>query len=168
MTAASDKSGVERLLDVALYAPLGFALSADDTVAQLAAKGRKQIAFSRTLGKAALRGLARNGAPSAASPAGGATKKAPPASKKAKAPMAKKSKAPASPKPSKTGAASKKAETAKKATSIAGYDDMTAREIITLVPTLSSAQASWVRTQEASGKARVTVLRALDAKDAGA
>jgi len=47
---------------------------------------------------------------------------------------------------------------------IAGYDDMTAKEVISEVSRLSPAQAETVREHEAANKKRKTVLRALDAR----
>ncbi len=47
---------------------------------------------------------------------------------------------------------------------IAGYDELTAKEIIGEVPGLSPAQCATVRSHEASHKKRKTVLAALDAR----
>ena len=65
---SGEKSVIERMLDAGLYAPLGFLLTRDETIDGLAAAGREQIAFSRSLGRAALKGLARGTKPAAAGP----------------------------------------------------------------------------------------------------
>lgn len=49
--------------------------------------------------------------------------------------------------------------------SIAGYEELTAREIIALVKNADRATARWIRAAEEQGKQRVTVLRALDNRD---
>lgn len=64
---AGDKSQVDRLLDAGLFAPLGFLLTRDETIADLAAAGRKQVAFSRSLGRAALKGITKGTQASSAS-----------------------------------------------------------------------------------------------------
>lgn len=113
-------SPVDRLLDAGVFVPLGFLLKRDEVVQDLAAAGRKQIAFSRSLGRAALRGLTK-------------ARQAP-----AQAP--------------------KTADAA-----VVGYESMTARELITTIPTLTAEQLTRLRTQETEGKNRVTVVRAIDA-----
>jgi len=57
-------SPIDRLLNVGLFAPLGFLLGPDKVVSDLAAAGRKQVEFSRSLGRAALKGLTRGAKPS--------------------------------------------------------------------------------------------------------
>lgn len=54
-----DKSSIERLLDISVYAPLGLVLTRDEAIDELALTGRKQVAFCRSLGRAALKNLAR-------------------------------------------------------------------------------------------------------------
>jgi hypothetical protein len=58
MPEPDDKSTAERLLDLALYAPLGLALSVADAVPDLARKGRSrlgpQMALARTVGQLAV------------------------------------------------------------------------------------------------------------------
>lgn len=126
MSQDQPTSPLERLLNLGVYAPVGFLLDPDKTVAELADAGRKQLAFTRSLGQAALKSVARGLAPNAETAAAPST----------------------SPEP------------------VPSYDTMTAREIIELTKTCSDAQASWMRAQESSGKKRVTVLRALDARSA--
>jgi len=90
-----------------------------------------------------------------------------PAEKKAAKPKAKRAKAPA--KAAKTSRAkAKKKPAAKKGSKklvmpIAGYDELTAKEVISEVSRLSPAQAETVRAHEAANKNRKTVLAALDA-----
>jgi len=127
---------VDRLLDVGIYAPLGFLLTRQDAVADLAAVGRKQIEFSRSLGRAALKSIARGAQP---------------------------------PKPGTGSAASRTVEKQDSgdkmdAGAIAGFENLTAKEIIGLISSCSDAEAAWIRRSETASKNRVTVLRALDAR----
>lgn len=141
-TSTSDRSPIERALDVGVYAPLGFALEFRRLVPELAEAGRQQVAFSRSLGKAALSTLgkaaaARNSeAPSnAAAPAKKAAAKKP---------------------------AAKKAAAKKPASGVIdGYDGLTAREIIALSAAATAPQRTWMLKQEQGGKKRKTVLKAL-------
>lgn len=54
-----DKSVIDRILDAGLYAPLGFLISRDQVCDEVVVAGRKQVAFARSLGRAALAGFAR-------------------------------------------------------------------------------------------------------------
>ena len=129
-----EKSPIDRVLDATLFAPLGFLLTRDETFETLAAAGRKQIAFSRSLGRAALKGIARG----AQGPEGGPTP----------APKAKAS----GPDRTKPGA------------TVDGFAEMTAKEVIAFIATCSDAEAMFIREAELAGKNRVTVVRALDAR----
>jgi len=60
--------------------------------------------------------------------------------------------------------ASRKAKS-KNTAVIPNYESLTAREIIGLARDCSEAQAAWIRAQESAGKQRVTIIRALDARD---
>lgn len=55
-----DKTRLERLLEAGVYAPVGFLVTRSKTVPDLAKAGRKQIAFAQSLGRAALKTLARS------------------------------------------------------------------------------------------------------------
>ena len=49
------RSAVEQVADAVLYAPLGLALEARRLFPEMAARGRRQILFTRTIGKYAVR-----------------------------------------------------------------------------------------------------------------
>lgn len=153
MTEARDgdrRHPFDKALDLGVFAPLGFALEFRRVVPELAEAGRKQVAFSRSLGKAALNTIARAAADRGAARAGSA-----PASNGAAAPTT----------PREAASAPKTAPAAPTASgAVAGYDEMTAKEIIALARDASAKQRSWMRAQEEAGKARVTVLRALGAE----
>lgn len=133
------RSPIERALDVGVYAPLGFALEFRRLVPELAEAGRQQVAFSRSLGKAALSTLGKAAAARGAEPASASTvaKPAPTAERPAKE---------AAPAP--TGV-------------VDGYDGLTAREIIALSAAASAPQRAWMLEREKSGKNRKTVVKAL-------
>jgi len=50
-------------------------------------------------------------------------------------------------------------------TAVPGYEELTAKQVIALIASCNDAQASWVRDAETEGKHRVTVIRALDARE---
>lgn len=131
-----DKSPLERAIDFAVFAPLGFALEFRRLVPELAEAGRRQVAFSRSLGKAALSSVAK------------AAERRTNTSHAASAPS------PPSPSP--------RAESPAASAAVAGYDDMTAREIIDLARDAAEASVAWMRDQEMAGKRRKTVLSALE------
>ena len=58
-SSAADKSPIERVLDAGVYRPLGFLITRDQDCDDLALAGRKQVAFARSLGRAALKGISR-------------------------------------------------------------------------------------------------------------
>lgn len=49
---------------------------------------------------------------------------------------------------------------------VSNYGDLTAAEVIVIVRSAGPETLAWVRSAEEQGKARVTVLRALDKRDA--
>lgn len=123
---------LERLLDVGLYAPLGLLTKRGGVVRDLAAAGRKQAAFSRSLGRAALKAVAAGSraAQSAAQQPSGERRSA---------------------------TQSEQASVAE----ITGYSALTAREIVAMIPACTTEQREWIQATEQAGKARVTILRAL-------
>jgi hypothetical protein len=135
--SASGKSTIDRILDAGVFAPIGFLVTRDAKSGELAKAGRKQVAFARSLGRAALKGVSRGIRPSQAMSVATPT-------------------APATP----------TVETPAPATPIGveGYSEMLARDIITMVRTGTPEQAEWIKAQETAGKKRVTVLRAAQAR----
>lgn len=137
-------SVIDRLLEAGVFAPLGFVLKRHEVVPELAKAGRQQIAFCQSLGKAALSTLLKQQEGTVKQQEGTTPKEAP----------AKDIKRPTSTAPSKSSNVA-----------IAGYESLTAREIIAMVPGCSAEQAAWIRSAESTGKKRVTIMRALDARD---
>ena len=142
--SASDKSTIDRILDAGVFVPIGFLVTRDATSGELAKVGRKQVAFARSLGRAALKGMSRGIRPSQATSAA--------------------TPAPATPVPTTPAPATPAPATPAPATPVVveGYSDMLARDIIAMVRTSTPEQAQWIKVQETAGKKRVTVLRAAD------
>ena len=137
--SASDKSTIDRILDAGVFVPIGFLVTRDATSGELAKVGRKQVAFARSLGRAALKGMSRGIRPSQATSAA--------------------TPAPATPVPTTPAPATPAPATP---VVVEGYSDMLARDIIAMVRTSTPEQAQWIKVQETAGKKRVTVLRAAD------
>ena len=134
--SASDKSTIDRILDAGVFAPIGFLVTGDARCGNLAQVGRKQVAFARSLGRAALKGVSQGMRP-------GETTSA------------------AAPTPAPTTAVRSMPQAPPEA-AVEGYNGMTARDIIALVRASAPEQAQWIKSQETAGKQRVTVLRAVD------
>lgn len=134
----NQRAALDRVLDLGLFAPLGFALEFGTVVPELAKAGRRQVDFSRSLGRAALRAISR----SASAPA-------PTAAGKAGAPL-----------PDSRGAT--KVEDLAEDSAVDDYDVRTARDLVAFVPQASTAQVRWMLDREQAGKNRVTVIRALE------
>lgn len=57
--SGEQRCSLDRLLDAGLYAPVGFLVRRDAAVSDLAEVGRKQLAFSRSLGRAAIKSITK-------------------------------------------------------------------------------------------------------------
>lgn len=136
---------LDRLLDLGVYAPLGLALEFQRLFPELAEAGRKQVNFSRSLGKAAL------GTVMASRNSGART-----ASAKNSSPSEKASEAQAkSPKTDKRASS-------KSTVGIDGYGGLTAKDVIAIVRVSDEDTLAWIVRTESAAKSRVTVLRAVD------
>lgn len=146
-----ERNPFDRLLDVSVYAPLGFALEFRRLVPELAEAGRRQIEFSRSLGRAALRTMARSGATAAQGSARAARNDAVPSSARSgpAQPHAAPPSAPPIP-PSDVEA------------SVEGFDTMNARTAIAQARRATAAQLAWMRERELATKKRTTVLDAIE------
>lgn len=67
--ASAGKSAIDRALDAGVYAPIGFLIRRTEVCDDAVAAGRKQVAFARSLGRAALKGFARGTTPAASAKA---------------------------------------------------------------------------------------------------
>ena len=132
-----DKSTFDRILDAGVFVPVGFLVTRHASRDDLAKAGRKQVAFARSLGRAAIKSVRRGRGPAQTAP----------------------TVTPTQPSASTTSSNSRTAPPL----GVDGYDEMTARDIVALQRTCEPAQALWIKSQETAGKQRVTVLRAAQA-----
>jgi hypothetical protein len=141
--AEDPPSTARRLLDVGVFAPLGFVLEYRSMVPKLSEAGRRQIAFTQSLGRAALRTIARR----TTSRVGSAPVRevTGPDSGTVPAPVD---------------------EVPREEAAVEGYDTMTARDIIVLIEASGTARVEWIASRESIAKKRVTVLRAVESRRA--
>lgn len=142
-----ERNPLDWVLDLSVYAPLGFALEFRRLVPELAEAGRRQIEFSRSLGRAALRTMAQSGATSAAAPQR--------TSRAATAPD------------QDAGTTAAGAESGDSAAPVPeepveGFDAMNARAAIAAARGATVAQLVWMRNREIATKNRTTVLQAIE------
>ncbi|MGA3219964.1 MAG: hypothetical protein ABSE77_12950 [Acidimicrobiales bacterium] len=179
----SPKSPAERVLDLAVYGPLGMALSIAEAMPAMARKGRSrlapQVGLARTVGQLAvqqgyrqLRGMAASGPaipflsrrPATGDVARGPHVAAPPApgprphgaNPLAPAPRAR---AASRPRPARTAAASpaRKAPGAAEL-AIPSYDSLSATHVVQRLAGLSHDEVAAVRAYEAATRGRRTIL----------
>lgn len=168
------------LLDVVLYAPIGFVYEYRNVLPRLVKKGRSQVQLGMFLGRmAASKGGA--GAERATADAlttlatvaargitefGQAVGLAPPEDDAPPIDVVEIDQAP-QPAPKEAVGKKKPEKAATKSSGgprlpIAGYDELTAREIVALLDDLTPAQRTRLRTHETSNRNRKTVLAKLD------
>lgn len=176
--ASKEKDDLD-LFDVMLYAPIGFVYEYRKVLPQLVKKGRSQVQLGMFLGRmAASRG--GSGAERATADAlttlatvaargitefGQAVGLAPPEDEPPPIDVVDVDEV--APARAKNTAKTKPMSTPKKATGgprlpIAGYDDLTAREVVALLDDLTPAQRDRLRSYETSNRNRKTVLAKLD------
>ena len=127
----ASRTPVEQLLDLWFYAPVGFLLDYRRVIPELAQHGRSQIDFSRSLGRAAIRTVAKSGREQVVA--------RPERAKRA---------SPSSPMP--------------ETEAVAGYDDMTAKQVLEILPDTSVAGRRWMLQRERAAKQRKTVIAGLE------
>lgn len=167
------KPPVDAALDVLLYAPLGFALEARSLLPKLVERGRNQVSMAKVMGQFAVQqgqveatkrlgpvqeqlrgqvgsvladlGLAsRPGPPPSPRPEPRATATSTPAEAASPAP---------SPVPEPAGEAADPADLA-----IPDYDSLAASQVVPRLRALSSDELEAVRSYEAAGRGRKTIL----------
>ena len=181
---AAEPSPLDPLLDLFVYAPIGMVYEYPDVLETLVKRGKSQVQLAKLFGQFAksnegaagvnlddalgfatqLLGKVVGDATEAVNSmlAGSASPAKPEAAAPAKAPLATTTAKPAHvpPEAPKAPMASKTTKRPVKAP-IAGYDSLTARDIIALLPDLSTSQLAATKRYERSHKARKTVLAQL-------
>ena len=151
MAGEERDDSVDRLLDLFVYAPIGLLSTGGDQIDELAAKGRERAAVARTLGAFALAGvdqritasvsdlesMAREFLRIVVESAGPVARREPTASDPT------------------TGDPTGRADIDDV---IAGYDDLTAKEVIARLAALDDASLARVESHERSHRNRSTVL----------
>ncbi len=135
---SDEKELADKALDLFLYVPVGIAYEVADAIPRLARRGRGQVGLARLVGNAAAnRGQSElhKLAGTAFSVIGGLLDEEPTTN---------------------AGPAGSNASVP------AGYDDMTAAEVVAALDGCSPAQLRAVSARERSGKNRITVLRRVD------
>jgi hypothetical protein len=187
------KNPIEQALDVFVYAPLGFVLSARETIPQLAEKGRQYAAAARMMGEFAI-GQGRDQAEKAVRQAGDQASQTlsivgnlsggrrPPAPRQAPAPPLppEPTTAPTPPPAPEAAAASPPAEGGEPGgngavaprpsadnLAIPGYDTLSASQVVQRLGGLSAEELEAVRAYEQSGRSRKTILARVEQLQSG-
>ena len=183
---SSHKNPIEQALDVFVFAPLGFVLSARETIPELAEKGRQYFAAARVMGEYAI-GQGREQAEKAVRQAtdqagqtlsvvGGLSGRRPvrrpsapprPTTPAAPAPpaSAEGTTATARDDPSGNGVAPTRSTAQNLA--IPGYDTLSASQVVQRLSGLSVDELEAVRAYEQSGRKRKTILARVDQLQSG-
>ncbi len=141
------KAFVDRLVDLAIYAPIGLLYEYPDVLPRLVAKGKSQVQLARVLSQMAGRAAEPNVA-SGLTELGRAFGLAP------RVPQPPAAEAQTSEEPEPTAAVAPDP-----GEPWPGYDSMTARDVVARLPHLDEATRAAVGDYEASNKQRSTVLR---------
>ncbi len=175
--ASKEKSDELDLRDVMLYAPIGFLYEYQKVIPQLVKKGRSQVQLGMFLGRMA---ASKGGASAEKVTAdalttiatvaargitefGQAVGLAPPDDEAPPVDVVETTEiTPPPPPPAPKAIKTKKAAPKTPRLPIAGYDDLTAREVIALLDDLTPAQRKRLRTHEVENRNRKTVLAKLD------
>jgi len=175
------KNPLEQALDLFVFAPIGFVLSANETIPELAEKGRQYVAAARMMGEFAI-GQGRGQAEKAARGAAGQADRTlsavglrrPEATPPAPRPASPEPPAGTVPPPAPEGAAAR-VEAATESGSagngrvtgpspsadslaIPGYDTLSASQVVQRLGGLSEEELEAVRSYEESGRRRKTIL----------
>ncbi len=176
-----DTTPGEQLLELLVYAPIGLLYEYDEVVPKLVKRGKSQVQIARLVGQVAVKGV--SAAPKVDSAVTGAADVLATAMTKAitdvgsmlgLAPPRSEEEAPPPPPPPSPPDAMTEVEApagpeldgdeteAAPPLPIAGYDELTAREIVGLLGDLTPEQRARVRVHEENGRGRKTVLGKLD------
>lgn len=148
----AERTPVDQLVDLFVYAPVGLMLEYQDLLPKLIKRGRSQVQLTKLFGTMAAKQGQRTVASRLDDVVGSATDTVAQGITEFGTMVGLAPEREARP-PSSTN----------QPLPIAGYDDLTAREIIGLLPDLSPTQREQIRIHESAGRGRKTVLAKLDA-----
>ncbi|MEY2469111.1 MAG: hypothetical protein QOF21_1809 [Actinomycetota bacterium] len=165
---AEEKTPLERLIETAVYAPLGIAALIREELPKLVSRGQQEANMAKMMGKFAV-GMGRQelekrltsvvdrGKPAAKpTPAAPAAPASPPAPATPSTPVASAPAAPAPAAPSTNG----QEVTVHDANSLAipGYDSLSASQVVQRLAGLNPAELAAIGSYEAAGRGRRTIL----------
>ena len=171
--SGENSPGVNQLLDMFIYAPIGMLYEYPDVLPQLIKKGKSQVQLAKVMGEFALRKGQADPAGFASESlagAGGAIAKlitelgdllGASDSSRFTTEVTNARSANGTPVIETTASASSDGASKKKLP-IANYDNLTAREIVSVLSDITPAQRARVRAHETKNRARKTVLSKLD------
>jgi len=148
-TPGATKSPVGAVLDVFVFAPLGFALDARELVPKLAERGRNQFALLKVVGQFVIN-KGRADADSKLKPKPPASTVTPPASAVPRTPPATR--------PRTTATAAASSTTTAAALPINNYDTLSASQIVPRLAGLRPEELARVRSYENAHRRRRTIL----------
>lgn len=184
--SGQERSPVDQLVELLLYAPIGLLYERDEVLPKLVTRGRSQVQLARILGQLAVQrgqgavedrlvdvlGTAGTGLAKAITELGVAVGLAPPdAAGSTPTPPTASTPGPAPTTPATdgvvpaatpAGVADGADEAPPRPLPIAGYDTMAARDIIPLLADLSPAQRLVVRDHERANRGRKTILHKIE------
>ncbi len=158
MPEAEDRSPVDQLVDLFVYAPVGLFYEYRDVLPKLITRGRSQVQLAKLLGTMAAKQGQRTVSERLDGVADVATSSVAEAITEVGAKIGL---APESDRGRATPSTAEGVESSEPLP-IAGYGDLTAKQIIPLLGDLTAAQRTRVRRHESAHRARKTVLAKLD------
>ncbi|MBA2283158.1 MAG: hypothetical protein H0W25_18265 [Acidimicrobiia bacterium] len=166
-----DKGPIERLLDVFVYAPLGFVMNLDEIVPQLVEKGHQQVTMARMFGQFAVEDEGRKQVQKLQAQAAGlvgqlAEQAAAVTGRKPSASAPSRPAATAAPAPEAASTTATKAPAADAADpgpgtgelAIPDYDSLSASQVVPRLDGLAGPELDLVRRYEAAHRGRKTIL----------
>ncbi len=160
MPAAEDRSPADQLVDLFVYAPVGLLYEYRDVLPKLIKRGKSQVQLAKLLGSMA----AKQGQRTVNQRLDGAVDVATSTVAQGITDVgAMVGLAPSTPRGGTQRAEAEPSLTKSEPVPIAGYDDLTAKQIIALLGDLTPAQRQRIRSHESAHRARKTVLAKLDA-----
>ncbi len=151
------KSPVERLLDVVLYAPIGFVMNLEEVIPELIEKGHQQVNMARMFGQFAVKAggdEARKRVEQVTEQAGGIVNRRPAATTAAPAPTA----SPVSVADAGAGPATDGLVPDAGSLGITDYDALSASQVVPRLAGLAAGELDAVRLYEAAHRGRKTIL----------
>lgn len=160
MTDKPERRPIDQLVDLFVYAPVGLVYEYQDVLPKLIKRGKSQVQIAKFLGTMA----AKQGQKTVEGRIEGAFDVASSSVAQGITDVGTRvglAPEPARAAPTRSKSAEAAAHTDDRPLPIAGYDDLTAKQIVALVPDLAASQRARIDAYEASHRSRKTVLAKL-------